>query len=66
MVKYRKITGSLWRDYEIYVSREGLYGIAFFGHKFRDRRRHHNARRKIQYIYQRLLNQYNGLRVKVK
>ena len=64
MTKYIPITGNIHRDYEIYAGREGLYGVAFFGHRFKDCGRTRNARRKLQYIWRRLLNIHHGVKIR--
>ena len=52
IVKYKKIK-DLHYDYSYYVSKEGLFGVAFFGHK--------GNKRKVKYIYNSLLKQYKGV-----
>ena len=60
MIKYISITDNIHRDYEIWAGREGLYGVAFFGHRFSDPKRTRRARAKLQYIWRRLLNLRHG------
>ena len=52
IVKYKKIK-DLHYDFSYYVSKEGLFGVAFFGHK--------GNKRKVKYIYNALLKQYKGV-----
>ena len=51
-MKYKKIK-DLHYDFSYYVSKEGLFGVAFFGHK--------GNKRKVKYIYNALLKQYKGV-----
>lgn len=52
-MKYNKITGNIYTDFEILTGRESLFCKAFFGHKATK-----NERAKIQYIWKRLLKLY--------
>lgn len=50
-MKYKKIK-DLHYDFSYYVSKEGLFGVAFFGHK--------GNNKKVKYIWNALLKQYKG------
>lgn len=52
-MKYKKITGSIDLDYQLLTGREGLFCIAFFGHKGT-----RQQMRKKNYIWKRLLKIY--------
>ena len=54
-MKYKKIK-DLHYDFSYYVSKEGLFGVAFFGHK--------GNKAKVKYIYNSLLKQYKGVKQK--
>jgi len=49
-MKYKKITDNICTDFSIWVSKEKLFAIAFYGH-FGTK----NQRAKINYIWNRLL-----------
>ena len=51
IVKYKKIK-DLHYDFSYYVAKEGLFGVAFFGHK--------GNNKKVKCIWNALLKQYKG------
>lgn len=42
--------------YEIAAGQFGLYGIAFFGHKLKDRKAQKTARAKLNRVWKRILS----------
>jgi hypothetical protein len=50
-MKYKKRTNNIDMDYAYYIGVEGLFNVAFFGHK--------GNKRKCNYIWNQLLKQHN-------
>lgn len=46
--------------YEIAAGNYGLFGIAFFGHKLKDRKQHKVAKAKLNRVWKRILNVFSN------